>query len=424
MTRCRAAVLLVLLCVTSRPTHAQTFVVDERNDQSPGDALAGFLAFTRPAEGTIDPIPRKRYYQSLFSVVQRQAATFPIGSASGGFTYVFDRTTGVPVRRSMSFGPMFAERPLTGGARRLSVSFAVQNTTWRGLAGTDFRPEHSLTLTRLYPPAESGGDAAVGTTTLGMTFYTTRGVVAVAYGLTDRIDIGLVANSGSTSINWTGIFEKVNVNTGRSIGGDVWRRKGYSAGIGDIAARAKVEFLKRPSLDLAADVEVRFPTGDAFALLGVGDMQTRVMLVGELPNGDISPHFNFGYTWVPGHVVEVATDFDIVLDPSFAQLPALENPDEVNYTVGIDAALNRRLTIAGDVVGRSLLNSFNFEQSISTFLTEIKVTPGTVNLLLGAVGGKVLLGRNWLLNVFAVFPLTSAGLRPGITPVIGLERAM
>src|SRR5262245_11041237 len=50
-----------------------------------------------------------------------ELAGFPIGSSSGGFTYVFDSTTGLAVRSTPSFGPAFAERPLTIGRGKLNA---------------------------------------------------------------------------------------------------------------------------------------------------------------------------------------------------------------------------------------------------------------------------------------------------------------
>src|SRR5258708_24700 len=42
-----------------------------------------------------------------------QLPTFPLGSSSGGFTYTFDPAIGASKRSSSTFGPSFAERPLT-----------------------------------------------------------------------------------------------------------------------------------------------------------------------------------------------------------------------------------------------------------------------------------------------------------------------
>src|SRR5262245_39586607 len=52
---------------------------------------------------------------AMSSALAVALGSFPIGSSSGGFTYFFDASSGAYVRSSQSFGPAFAERPLTGG---------------------------------------------------------------------------------------------------------------------------------------------------------------------------------------------------------------------------------------------------------------------------------------------------------------------
>src|SRR3972149_6571260 len=63
---------------------------------------------------------------ALNGAVVTQLSTFPIGSSSGGFTYVTDEKTGVPTRSSNNFGPAFAERALTVGKGRFTAGFNYQ----------------------------------------------------------------------------------------------------------------------------------------------------------------------------------------------------------------------------------------------------------------------------------------------------------
>ena len=53
----------------------------------------------------------------------------------------------------------------------------------------------------------------------------------------------------------------------------------------------------------------------------------------------------------------------------------------------------------------------------------LEVTPGTVHLLLGAVGAKVNIGGSWLATGTILFPLNDSGITPAVTPVFGFERA-
>src|SRR3972149_4960247 len=67
---------------------------------------------------------------ALNGAVVTQLSTFPIGTSSGGFTYVTDEKTGVPTRSSNNFGPPFpgrAPRDGQGGcpARRCGAGLAL-----------------------------------------------------------------------------------------------------------------------------------------------------------------------------------------------------------------------------------------------------------------------------------------------------------
>jgi hypothetical protein len=51
-----------------------------------------------------------------------QVSTFPLGSSTGGLTYVFDESIGTFRRGSASFGPLFAERALPPQCSRITAS--------------------------------------------------------------------------------------------------------------------------------------------------------------------------------------------------------------------------------------------------------------------------------------------------------------
>jgi hypothetical protein len=167
---------------------------------------------------------------------------------------------------------------------------------------------------------------------------------------------------------------------------------------------------------LAADL--RLPTGDEENLLGTGAAQFRPFLIGSWTTpGGFSPHFNFGYT--------LSGESDIA-----------EISDELNYAGGFDAPVSPQVTVAVDVLGRTLRDSGRLVESDRLFLfrsatgvpgamtfQELQREDGNLNLLLAAAGVKLNLGGRFLLNLHALFPLTSAGLRDNIVPVIGFDYA-
>jgi hypothetical protein len=354
------------------------------------------------------------FSQALMSVVQRQATTFPIGSSLGGFSYTFDPQLGLPVRRTQSFGPMFADRPQSGGLHKFSVELAAQRTNWRALGGVDLRS--GLVNIRTYPASvTSSGDPEAEYATTRITFQMDRAVMGLNYGLTSRIDIGVLLTALQATVDGTEHYMRTDLTTGQVLVVDGRHECGTSAGGGRIAIRGKFEFLSRPALDLAVGVEVRLPSIVAADQLTAGAAQTKMMLIGSLPRGSFSPHFNVGATYMAGYTPGILAHT--------VQAPNIKNGSEIDYTVGADVAVSNSLTLNGDVIGRSLLRSYNFIQTVEPLAAQITIKPGTVNLLLGTLGGKILIGHALLLNMSVAFPLNSAGLKPGLTPVIGLERA-
>ena len=73
--------------------------------------------------------------QSFNSQMATQFSTFPLGSSTGGLTYVFDESIGTFRRGSGSFGPLFAERALTIGRGKLSAGLNYQRTQYDTFEG-------------------------------------------------------------------------------------------------------------------------------------------------------------------------------------------------------------------------------------------------------------------------------------------------
>jgi hypothetical protein len=336
--------------------------------------------------------------QALRDNLATQATTFPIGSSSGGFTWTFDSALGIQTRRSNSFGSMFAERPLTNGRKKLNVALDYQHTKFDSVAGQplgDLKSVFDL------------GTETLNTLTLNTSLDVAidRTTVSASYGLTDRVDIGLIVPFGRTQVAGSSRFvwrDRLGNEVARVNGPD---EKGSSNGIGDITVRAKVAVPSPPAVELAAGVDLRLPTGDPDGLLGVGATQTKVMVMGALPRGMVAPHFNVGYTWAGS---DVRSPFNVF--------------NEVNYIVGADLAATPAVTVIGDVIGRTLRGAGKIEFTDTPF-PGFTTDTGNVNLLLGTVGAKVKVSGMWLLTASVVFPLNNGGVKPGVTPVIGFERA-
>jgi hypothetical protein len=341
--------------------------------------------------------------QGFNTQMATQFSTFPLGSSTGGLTYVFDESVGTLRRGSGSFGPLFAERALTIGRRKLSAGFNYQRTSYNRFEGQNlddgsikFYLRHQDCCTfklvpeapfiefssqrgdgsNLTPPFE--GDIIEAALSLQATTHTTA--VFANYGLTDRWDVGLAVPFISVNLDAsvtalivrlvtcstprvvpvpvpetcapdTHTFEYGNPNATRTV-----QHSGHASGLGDIVVRTKYHFLRSTGGGLAAAVDLRLPTGDKNALLGAGGVQAKVLLVASSERGRFGQHVNMGYTAAKGDVAGTV-----------GSLTAAQLPDEINYSGGVEFIATPRLTVIGDFVGRTLRGAGRLDLVSKTF---------------------------------------------------------
>jgi len=381
----------------------------EARAQSASDALRtvlfiGALSSSQNSIGT------------LYGLLIGETTTFPIGSSAGGFTWVFDSNLRVPVRRTQSFGPMFAERPYTTGKGKMNLGVAFQHTTFSSVGGQPLSALEGLT-------SYSFRDQVYRYNT-SLELALDRTIVSATVGVHDRLDLGVIVPLGQARVSGVASYfqrfegEETTSRTDSS---------GSSAGLGDVVIRAKAALPAFKRFDAAATLDLRLPTGDPDKLLGTGYAQTRVMFVASSTWGTVAPHVNVGYTF-GGDGMRFGPDNR--WEGSFGDPELLRRApsEEFNYTVGADIVVRPAITISGDVIGRLVQDTASVRQfdtgagnpDRQVFL---EFTPGTTNLMLGAVGAKVSVGRTWLLTGTVLFPLRDNGLKPAVTPVFGFEKA-
>jgi hypothetical protein len=203
---------------------------------------------------------------------------------------------------------------------------------------------------------------------------------------------------------------------------------GSATGLGDVVVRSQYRFLDFAGGGVAAGLDVRMPTGDQDNLLGAGG-QAKMFAIVSGGNGRFMQHANFGYTATWGSVPNVG-----LLATLGGDLPL---PDELNYAAGLEYVVESRLTIVGDILGRSLRDAGRLDivskpfeyvtrnggpvQTIS--FDEFDPRPGNLNLTLGTIGAKYNPKGNLLISASILFPISSSGLKSGVTPVIGVDYA-
>jgi hypothetical protein len=366
--------------------------------------------------------------------IAAQLSTFPVGSSSGGFTYTFDETLGVYNRTTESFGPIFAERPLTAGKGKFSFAVNYQHGTWDRFEGQDLGGgDLNLYLTHEDTNRDAGNldlwfEGDIIKADLAVDLKTDTTVLFANYGLTERFDIGVAVplQRVDLSARIDTSIERLSTSVDPFVvhqfeGGSTdftYRESGSASGLGDILVRGKWNFFRGASASAALGTDVRLPTGKEEDLLGSGATQVKLYgVVGGSP-GRFSPRASFGYTLSSG-----GSDF------------TGELPDELNYTAGFDLALHPRFTFAADFLGRTLLDAQRLVQTQETFRYRLRTDPtvrettrttpgtetGSLGLYLASVGFKLNPFGRLLVTANVLIAIGSGGLQDDITPVVGLD---
>ena len=352
----------------------------------------------------------------IIMLAGNQLSSFPLASASGGFSWTLDTASGAFTRASNSFGPIFAERPLTIGRGRLNVGGTFQHVTFDHLEEKKLRGGEIVSY--LSTPLSNAPGAAhlFYANALDLKVTTDTLNLFGTYGVTDRLDVGvavpfnrvdaratLTSRLGLTPIGITDIDTSVR------------SQSGTASGIGDIVVRAKYHMLKSDRWGIAESVDVRLPTGDELNLLGIAGSQVKLTFIASSELGQLSPHVNFAYT--------ISGTSDAGDDPDTFVFPPRE---EINYAAGADLAVSLRATIAADVVGRVMRKAgtpvWGPSDLPGSEYQQFNFNPGQdLHLLLGSVGLKVNPFGNMLFTTNVLFPLTKNGLTDNLTWMAGVD---
>lgn len=379
--------------------------------------------------------------------IATQLATLPLGSSSGGFTYTFDPALGIYDRSAESFGPLFGERAVTAGKGKLNLGFNYIYSEYDEFEGIGLQDgEFFVNLVHADLNSDGStldpwfeGDFLVANYFIDLKTQTFA--LFANYGVTDVIDVGIAIPIIKIEMDATIEQHIHDVSTSNDLfishtfdpGCDVFvdpnsctirdnfaseELSDSASGIGDLVLRTKVKVKSGVNGDVAVGVDLRLPTGDDEELLGLGTTQTKISVILSGPPTKFSPHGNMGYTWSTG-------DSPVLGDIS----------NELNYTVGFDAALGQRVSINADLIGRTIfaIDRLHLGEEEHDFrlgnggAASGDIRPvwtseqGDLTQVYGATGVKWNVFGNFLLNVSGLFSLGNQGLQDRFTGVIGID---
>jgi len=374
----------------------------------------------------------------LSGAIATAVASVPISTATTGVSFSF--VGGAPVETSSSAGPIFGERVQTLGRGRFLAGVNLTSVDFRSVRGVpldnlEFTFTHQ-NVCRTNPswqpgqacPAPTALDTALGSpafendvievnTSVDLSLQVAS--LYLTYGLLDRVDIGValplvradlrggsVARVVPGSLPTPHFFGTASDPVLTAASGD----NATATGIGDVAARVKINLGGSERGAIGLVTEARFPTGNEDDFLGTGKFAMRVLGVVSARYGNFSPHINGGYLYRSGK----------------------EITDAVLTTVGFDQLVAPWATLAVDVIGQWQVGTSQLILPGPVTFTSPnvrQVTPSNIpdrndSLLDGSFGFKLNAGSKITIVTNALFPLNKGGLRGNLAWTTGLEYRM
>jgi len=425
----RSTLLLALLAVTAQPGAAQTVETGLRARMAAelftfGDCGLPLCLDVPGAHGN-HFIPalaegNDAVIAFLTDAISDATASVPLSATSSGAT--FSVVGGVPVRTSISAGPIFGERTQTLGRGRFFVGASVTGIEFTSLNGIplrdlalNFKHSDEAPVDTLGNPGFENDYIALD---LGVSLNILVGTIALTAGLTDFIDIGVAVPlvrtqvSGRTQAQIQPFGSTAVHQFGDDPANPILRAtasmEGSATGIGDIAARAKVNLAQGSRMGAALLAEVRIPTGDEEDLLGSGSMQFRAMGLYSAQFGTFSPHLNVGYVARgDSRTQNDALVVGLAVDNLLSDWATLAAGVESEFQVG-----DNKFTLPPDI---------EFNEPFTRTIQATNVPNKSGNLLRASLGAKFTVRGGTVLVVNALLPLRDVGLQPDFIWTVGLD---
>ena len=363
------------------------------------------------------------------SAIGTQVSQLPLASASAGTVVVYK--AGVPETFN-NLGPILTDRAQTVGKHRFFLGGTASQFVFTDIDGISLR---KLPFAFYATAFQNGTNTVLSNTytteNTRLAFKIDQYIGVATYGVSSRMDVSVIVpvtrvSLGATTYNSTSYILDANNNY---IFGPYTNPQTYSpgtaSGVGDITFNSKFEFWRGERATVSAGMNFRTPTGDELNYLGSGAWGFNPYLVYSYLS-KISPHVKIGYQW------NTATELN---NPTDTHGGNLALPGGVQYDVGADWAMLRRVTVAGDLLGNQYLNAPRLVSTTIPLPTTLPppaspskvdlptIVPETSSYTINnlSTGLKWNPFRNLVLAGNVLFQLNNNGLRSRPTPLVGIS---
>jgi hypothetical protein len=359
--------------------------------------------------------------------IATQVSQLPLSSASAGAVVVYH--AGVPETFN-NLGPILTDRAQTVGKHRLYIGFTASQFVFTDVDAFALKSLPFAFEATAYEPGSNQQVVVSNTVTseqVNLSFKINQFIAVGTYGLTKRADMSVIVpieyvSLGATTNNSNSyILNASNQQVLPPYTNPNSYASGTASGVGDITINGKGVIWEGERATVSAGLDLRTPTGDDRNLLGSGAWGFTPYLVYSYL-AKISPHAKFGYEW------NTATELNNTSGTAGGNKSL---PGGMEYDLGADWAMSRKVTVAGDILGSQFLNtphlsegqSYNFTNNQGQSQTIQTLSPGTASYTINnaSVGLKFNPARNLVLSANGLFQLNNTGLRSRPTPLIGIS---
>ena len=419
----------MLLFLAAAPLHGQTLRDNIRD-------LFVFGSCGEPLCLDVDPAQHGRHFIPAIEDAQGNMLSFlqnsigvtvsntPISAATSGAIWS-KSDAGLPVRTATSAGPLFAERAQTLGKGHFLMGVGVSGFNFTTIRTT---PLNGLVFDFTHSDSDNDGelgdqefenDILQVRTNLDVKLFAATAVLT--YGLLDRVDLGVAVPLVHISVDGASAAQIIPAeeNTPHNLGTPAnpsltssTATSGSATGIGDVAARVKVQVAQGERNGFGIVGEVRFPTGKEEDLLGLGEYSARGVGIFSGRYGNFGPHANVGYLYRGG-------------DSQNSSFLA---------TLGFDQLLGGWATFAADVISEWQVGTAKLTQPAPVVLntplgggTSARLIPRSNiqdrkdDVIQGSFGFKFTAPSGITVITNALIPIRRGYLQPDIAWTAGLE---
>ena len=350
--------------------------------------------------------------------IAQATSNLPISATSSGATYSI--VNGLPVRTSISAGPIFTERSQTLGRGRVFMGTNVSGIHFSSLNGVpadnlSFNFQHEdVPPTGLGDPSFENDVIQMG---LGLDVRLLVASLFATWGVTDFLDIGVAVPFERVSITGSSVaqIQPFGPNTPHYFAGTAANpvlratsgMDGSAAGIGDVVGRLKVNLGQSSRAGGALLVEVRFPTGDEQNLLGSGATSARGMGVFSAQFGSLAVHANAGYAVRTGELqndgIQAALSFDNLVAPWATVAFSLLSEWQVGTS---------KLVLPGPI---------HWTMPYDRTMPSTSIPERNGDRLDASVGAKFNVRQGTVLVLNGIVPMRDSGMQPNAAWTVGLE---